>query len=262
MANRWADDYLTSLSPDAFPPKAPENEFEDLEDPMLELFLLWHSNSVVECLRVAFAALQRCPENAPPDLVAMLIESVEYCERAITDRQAQLPGLRARTEAEPDNGEAQAALAFVLSALDHREEAVDLYRRALQNSSSLCFLCHRDCINNLGWDCLLQQKCDDALVWFEQACWLRPSTDFKSHVEGAVDEVAPPYRLALENVLLCLAKLGRLSEAAKRLVVYFDHFGRLPRYESEALRKLGLDSDVAYIRATIESRRKARSGEA
>lgn len=29
---------------------------------------------------------------------------------------------------------------------------------------------------------------------------------------------------------------------------------RLPRYETEALRKLGLDADVAYIRARIEER--------
>ena len=70
------------------------------------------------------------------------------------------------------------------------------------------------------------------------------------------ENIEPPYKLALENVLLCLARLGRLPEAAKKLTVYFDRYGTLPRYETEALRKLGLDADVAYIRSQIEKRTK------
>jgi hypothetical protein len=42
----------------------------------------------------------------------------------------------------------------------------------------------------------------------------------------------------------------------KKLTGYFDRFGRLPRYETEALRKLVLDADVAYIRRQIEKRTK------
>jgi hypothetical protein len=41
---------------------------------------------------------------------------------------------------------------------------------------------------------------------------------------------------SLENVLLTLAKMGRLSEAAKPLEEYHDHFGRLPNYELTAVR--------------------------
>jgi hypothetical protein len=48
--------------------------------------------------------------------------------------------------------------------------------------------------------------------------------------------------------------MGRLTEAAARLQEYQFYFGRLPRYESEALAKLGLESDVVYLRSQIEAR--------
>ena len=119
------------------------------------------------------------------------------------------------------------------------------------SSQALC----RDCLNNIGWDFYLRRQYDEALPWFEQACWLAPSPDDEMAHEH-IEDLEPPYKLALENVLLCLARLGRLPEAAKKLTAYFDRFGRLPRYETEALRKLGLDADVAYIRRQIEKRTK------
>lgn len=62
-----------------------------------------------------------------------------------------------------------------------------------------------------------------------------------------------PYKLALENILLALAKLGRLTEAAARLEQYQFYFGRLPQYESEALAKLGLETDLIFVRSRIDA---------
>lgn len=104
----------------------------------------------------------------------------------------------------------------------------------------------------------LRKKYDDALLWFERACWLAPSHE-NELAQGHTEHMNPPYKLAFENVLLCLARLGRLPDAAKKLTAYFDRFGRLPRYETEALRRLGLDADVAYIRNQIDKRAN-RSG--
>lgn len=59
----------------------------------------------------------------------------------------------------------------------------------------------------------------------------------------------PPYKVAFENLLLSLAKLGRLKEATEKLEKYHDWFGRLPNYESRALEKLGLQPDVIFIRS-------------
>ena len=258
MSNAWADEYLKSLAPGLFADNDSDADGTDLgklEDPMLELYALWQSSSAVRCLRLAFAALQGCPPDAPPGLVADLIECADDCTQRILARQRVLPELRAAAEAETENGDAQADLAFALDALDEKDEALQLYHKALGHVETLCFLNRRDCLNNIGWDFYLRRQYEEALLWFEQACWLAPSSDDESEHAHAED-MAPPYKLALENVLLCLARLGRLPEAAKKLTVYFDRFGRLPRYETDALRKLGLDADIAYIRRQIEKRTK------
>ncbi len=257
MSNPWADEYLKSLAPGLFADNDPDTdgtELSKLEDPMLELHALWRPSSAVRCLRLAFAALQECPPDAPAGLVADLIECADDCTRRILARQEVLPELRATAEAEPENGDAQADLGFALDALDEKEEALRLYHKALGHVETLCFLNRRDCLNNIGWDFYLRRQYEEALLWFEQACWVAPSPDEEQHAH--TEEVEPPYKLAFENLLLCLARLGRLPEAAKKLSAYFDHFGRLPRYETEALRKLGLDADVAYVRRQIEKRTK------
>jgi tetratricopeptide (TPR) repeat protein len=263
MANEWADKYLKSLAPEIFGQETGANtdeptELEDLENPMLELYLLWQSASAVRCLRLVFAALQACPPDAPADLVAELIVCLEDCERCIIERQQQLPELREAAETEPNNGDAQSELAFCLNSLDEKDEAMKFHRRALQNLDSLCYLNHRDCLNNIGWDLYLRRQYEDALVWFEKACWLTPAVSHSLENGGEGEDGGPPYKLALENLLNCLAKLGRLTEASKLLTMYFERFGRLPRYETAALRKLGLDADVAYIRVRIEERSKVK----
>jgi tetratricopeptide (TPR) repeat protein len=254
MPNLWADEYLKCLAPGLFADSDSDTDVTDLsklEDPMLELYALWQSSSSVRCLRLTFAVLQACSTDAPASLVADLIECADDCTNRILARQEQLSELRVAAEAEPENGDAQADLGFALDALDEKDEALKCYHNALKHTETLCFLNHRDCLNNIGWDFYLRRQYEDALLWFERACWMPYPDD---EITYGVGESTEPYKLALENVLLCLARLGRLPEAAKKLTAYFDRFGRLPRYETGALRKLGLDADVAYIRRQIEKR--------
>jgi Tfp pilus assembly protein PilF len=166
--------------------------------------------------------------------------------------------LRAAADTKPKDGDSQADLAIALSALDETEEATELFHKALDHEDSLCFLNHRDCLNNIGWDLYLHKQYDKALPWFEKACWIEPSLD-RETVHAHTEELTTPYKLALENQLLCLAKLGRLREAAEQLTVYLDQIGRLPHYETQALRNLGLDADIAFIRRNIERSTKAES---
>jgi hypothetical protein len=97
---------------------------------------------------------------------------------------------------------------------------------------------------------------EQALGWFEHACHLRqPLRDTETQKHLGIqpqDNSDAPYQLALENVLLTLAKMGRLNEAISRLEEYHRYFGRLPTYESRALEKLGLQPDVIYIRSCIK----------
>jgi Tfp pilus assembly protein PilF len=191
-------------------------------------------------------------------MVADLIECVHYSTGHLEAIEEALPQLRAAADAKPEDGDSQADLAIALSALDETEEATELFRKALDHEDSLCFINHRDCLNNIGWNLYLRKQYDNALPWFEKACWIEPSTD-KETEHAHIEDLEPPYKLALENQLLCLAKLGRLREAAEQLTVYLDEIGRLPRYETQALRKLGLDADIAFIRRNIEMSNKAES---
>jgi tetratricopeptide (TPR) repeat protein len=257
MPNPWAEEYLRSLVPDLFTQEddsdTDSSVLDKLEDPVLELYALWQSSSVVQCFRLALAMLEGCPSDAPADLVADLIECADTCSQKLLSRQEELPGLKAAVEAEPDDVDCQADLAFALEALDQTDEALELYHKVLKNTNALCFLNHRDCLNNIGWNLYLRKQYEDALPWFGQACWLEPSPD-KEMAHAHSENLEPPYKLALENMLLCLARLGRLPEAAEKLTIYFDRIGRLPRYETEALRRLGLDADIAFIRRQTEKR--------
>lgn len=261
----WAVKYLRAFSSsgvsgrDSKRPEETRAELETVDNPMLEIGFLWQSSSAVRCLRLALSALQACPPEASASFVADLIECIEDCERNILAAHLRLPELDAAAHAQPDNGEAQAELGFVLNLLDDIDGALAAFRKALRhaNTDALCFESHRDCINNLGWESYLRKSYEEALVWFEQACWMQPDPNDIDH-GSSEDDLKPPYRLAFENILLCLAKLNRLPEATQRLEEYCDYFGRLPRYEREALQNLGVDTDVAYIRSRIQRRSKAQ----
>ena len=85
---------------------------------MTELYMLWQSNSAVSCLRLAFALLQRCPQDAPASLVADLIECVRYSTGHLGAVEEALPRLRTAADARPEDGNSQADLAIALGALD------------------------------------------------------------------------------------------------------------------------------------------------
>lgn len=167
-----------------------------------------------------------------------------------------LTNLRAAAEDDSLNGETLAELGFVLNALDEHDEALSFFTRALEHPLTLSIESHRDCLNNIGWYHFSNGEYEQALGWFEHACSLKEPSDAscpEDLSEKGERKMGEPYRLALENVLLTLAKMGRLKEATVRLEEYHDWFGRLPKYESAALEKMGLQQDTIFVRSRIKT---------
>jgi tetratricopeptide (TPR) repeat protein len=267
LHNRWAREYLMSLfetigkSPEDLEELVAASGLEDIEEPLLEIGFLRQGGSAIQGFNLAVAALALCREDAPLAVVAELIGTVEECHWKLLNAEHELPKLKEAADKDPNNGEKLAKLGFGLYALDEREAALTAFTKALEHPDTLCIHCHRDCLVNIGWDHYLRGEYEGALGWFEHACRLKQPvarTDDKHLGDEAESEPDAPYRLALENVLLALAKLGRLTDATARLQEYHDWFGRLPSYESHALEKLGLQPDVIFIR----SRTRNLAGEA
>jgi len=223
----------------------------DIEDPLLEIRAMRYGGSAVEGFNFAVAGLALCKEDAPLSLLAELIETVEICMMTLNKAEENLPALKEAAYQDPTNGEKHAKLGFGLYALDKREEALTALTKALEYPSTLCLDCHRDCLNNIGWEHYRQGEYEQALGWFDKACNLTDTAKkHEKHLEG--DDAADadkPYKVGLENMLVTLAKLGRLKEATETLEKYHDWFGRLSSYESRALEKLGLQPDVIFIRS-------------
>jgi tetratricopeptide (TPR) repeat protein len=259
LENHWAREYLKGIL------DVCGISIEDLrgivasldavDDPLLEIAFLRQGGSATKCLNLSIAVLAQCKENTPLLIVAELVEAVENSNGKLLAFRAELPKLKKDAAEDPQNGEKLAKLAFALSALDEWEPALTAYTKALEYPDTLCGQCHRDCLVNVGWDHYLKGEYEEALGWFEMACSLKESQiEDTRHVRTSQTERAEaPYKLALENVLLTLAKMGRLTEATARLQEYHDWFGRLPAYETRALEKLGLQPDVIFIRSRIRN---------
>ena len=257
LENKWAREYLRGLfeangkTVDDLREFVAASGLDDIENPLVEIAFLRRGASAFQGFGLSVAALARCGEDAPLGLIAELVETVEDCNWKLMKAEEELPNLKGAVDDDPNNGEKLAKLGFGFSALDEREAALTAFTKALEYPDTLCTYCHRDCLNNIGWDHYLHGDYEQALGWFEHACRLKdPQMRYEAHL-GDYDrtETGPPYRLALENVLLTLAKMGRLTEATERLQEYHEWFGRLPSYESHALEKLGLQPDVIFIRS-------------
>ena len=257
LENKWARDYVSGLFKATGKTIEDLREFvaasglDDIEDPLLEIGFFRRGASAFKGFGLAIAALARCGEDAPLPLIAELVETVEDCNWKLTKAEEELPNLKRAVDDDPNNGEKLAKLGFGLNALDERDAALTAFTKALEYPDTLCTYCHRDCLNNIGWDHYVHGNYEQALGWFEHACRLKdPRMRYEKHLDdyGRTEQV-PPYRLALENVLLTLAKMGRLTEATERLQEYHGWFGRLSSYESRAIEKLGLQPDVVFIRS-------------
>jgi len=251
LENSWASEYLRGLfaregkSLEDLDDLVIASEVPAMDDPSLELNFLMQGNSAVQAFNLAAAMLALCGKDAPVALVAELIEAIEECRRNLIKAQEALPEARIVAGKEPENGDKLAELGFVLNALDERRAALSAFTKALEHPDTLRVEYHRDCVNNIGWDHYLRGEYEEALGWFQHACQL--------NVPGGSSESHEPYQLALENVLLALSKLGHLREAAVKLEEYHKFFGRLPRYESVALEKLGLQPDIIFVRSRTRS---------
>jgi len=257
LENRWSRDYLRGLF------ESMGRTYEHLqqlvltwtsanvEDPLLEIRAMRHGGSAVEGFNFAVAELALCKEDAPLSLIAELIETVEICMMTLNKAQENLPALKEAVFQDPTNGEKHAKLGFGLYALDMREEALTALTNALEYPNTLCFDCHRDSLNNIGWEHYRRGEYEQALGWFEMACNLEDTArKDERRLEGDNEGCADlSFKVAFENVLVTLAKLGRLEEATKKLEEYHNTFGRLGEHESRPLEKLGLQPDVIFIRS-------------
>jgi len=196
----------------------------DLEHPFLEIGFLRQSEQVVGCFNLAVAQLALCREAESESLLADLFETVEYCNGKILKAKEELPMLLEQVAEDPNNGEKLARLGFGLNTLDDREAALKAFTNALEHPESLSLCYHRDCLNNIGWDHYLRGEYEQAIGWFEHACRLKqpPMQDDDENGPDSAneDEPAVPYQLALENILLTLAKMGQLTQASARLQEY------------------------------------------
>jgi len=261
LENKWAKEYLRCLfeesgkGPRDLEKLVDASGIYDIEYPLLEISFLRQSEQATRCFDLAVAQLAVCRETEPQGLLADLIQTVEDCNGKILSAKGRLPQLMEAADEDPGNGENLACLGFVLNVLDDHAAALTAFTRALEHPDSLSIDCHRDCLNNIGWDHYMRGEYEQALGWFEHACRLKQAPmqgDDNPPDRGGEIEPEKPYSLALENVLLALAKMGRLTEATARLQEYHRWSGRLPAYESFALEKLGLQPDVIYIRFCIE----------
>jgi tetratricopeptide (TPR) repeat protein len=256
LENRWSRDYLRGLFESLGKTYGDLLELvqtltsPDFEDPVLEVRAMRHGGSAVEGFNFGVAQLALCGGDTPLSLLAELIETVEICMMTLNKAQEDLPALKQAVIQDPANGEKHAKLGFGLYTLDMREEALTALTNALEYPSTLCLDCHRDCLNSIGWEHYRRGEYEQALGWFEKACNLTDGAKDEKHLEGDGEADADkPYKVGFENMLVTLAKLGRLKEATEKLEEYHDCFGRLPNYESRALEKLGLQPDVIFIRS-------------
>lgn len=257
LENRWSKDYLRGLfestgrTHEDLKQLVATCRLESIEDPMLEIRAMRQGGSAVEGYNFGIAALALCREDAPVSLIAELIETVEVCMMALRNAREMLPSLKEAVNQDPRNGEKLAKLGFKLYTLENREEALTALTKALEFPDTLCFSCHCDCLNTIGWEHYRQGEYAQALGWFQISCGLKaPGENDVKHLDGDVGaEPSVPFKIAFENMLLTMAKLGQLREATEKLQEYHDCFGRLTNYESRALEKLGLQPDVIFIRS-------------
>ncbi len=264
LENTWAREYLTAVFQAEGKNVDDLNELisavaqADMEDPVLEVRFRRYSGATVQCRYLALAVLALCHEDAPLSLVADLIETIEECDAKVLAFREELPRLRQVLHDDPENGPNLAHIGVVLYALDDRDTALSAFTEALERRNTLCIHWERDCLNNVGWDHYQRGAYEQALGWFQLACRLKLPETGNLFEDPAEPDDVPPYRLALENVLLTLAKMGRLGEAASKLQEYHSHFGRLPNYEARALEKLGLRPDVIYMQSRIRNHGSVR----
>ncbi len=252
LENIWASNYLkgifgtTDEGFDKLEESISASDIQKIDNPIIELSFLRQGNSAVRGFNLAVALLAMCDKEAPVTLVAELIEAVEEFKQTLSNAEESLPEAKIAAEAEPDNGERLAKLGFLLNALDKHRDALTAFTQALEYPDTLSIELHRDCLNNIGWAHYLLGEYEEALAWFEHACYLKGPADDDEN------KSSQPYPLALENILLALSKLGRLTDATSRLTEYLERFGRLPRYESAQLETLGLQPDIVYIRSCTQ----------
>jgi tetratricopeptide (TPR) repeat protein len=260
LENKCAKQYLKALYSSNRPGLVPLAElasnFEaaNIEHPLVELRFLRQCESVRKGFKLAIGALAGAREDAPTETIAELIEAAEECYCNCEAAERELPELAAAVQDDPYRGEKLARLGFALNALEERAPARAAFIKALENTAFLSFYAHRDCVNNIGWDHFMHGEYEEALAWFEHAARFgEVPAEEGSGPAGPMPETSAraPYHLAFENVLLALAKLGRVAEAAKGVEDYHYHFGRLPVYERLALQNLGLEPDVMFMRSRI-----------
>ena len=189
---------------------------------------------------------RRAIQSARMALVAgatssQLAEGLEIIERCVD----KLEGSKGHVEEaqqdalhHPQNGEKLFYLGLTLSRAGDLPGSTAAYERALKFRKSMCVATLRDCLNNIGWNYFRRGEYAKSLIWFKRS------------LNTPNPEDPRPYPLALENMVLANARLGRVPAVAKLTEQYVYEIGRLPQYERMIVGKLGIDADVLYVERT------------
>jgi len=181
-------------------------------------------------------------DGADSTQIADGIELIEKCFQKFKDAKDGVAEAEKDALQHPQNGEKSFFLGLVLSRAGDIAGSTAAYERALKYKRSLCVASLRDCLNNIGWNHFRRGDYTQSLKWFKRSSTVLDPEDAK------------PYALALENMILANARLGRVPIVAKLTREYVSMIGRLPRYESMIVGKLGIDADLMFIeRARLNS---------
>ena len=183
-------------------------------------------------------ALQHAPDDIDSSSLAEILDGLDETRALLAETELELAFLKTSVDYEPWNSETRFRFANLLGRLGHEDDATREYLAALEHPETLCRLCLRDCLNNLGWSLYRQCEYAKALPWFKRANRMAnfgPSADTSD------------YTLALENIILVYVALNLVREAFQATIQYVSRFGRLPWPERHELQKLNIDADALYI---------------
>ena len=154
-----------------------------------------------------------------------------HCEQEIQSYAQDIPEIVAAIYANPKDGTAHFYLGMHLHCLGHVDRSIEEYQLALRYFDSMEWEEQRECLNSIGWHHYRRGDCQNALPWFERACWFENVHD------------PAPYHFAMGNLILAYSELGMREEAKRVAIDYARLCGPIPPFERRALSRINIDAD-------------------
>lgn len=181
-------------------------------------------------------ALRLATADTPPTFLEEILEAMSVCQDELQEFVEDLPEMLEYLRNHPEDGDTRFCLGFTYDCLGDDERAIAEYRQALWNFGTMEPEQQRACLNNIGWYYYRRGDAQEALHWFEGACWFEHPSD------------PGPYKLAIENLFLVYAHLDMREHAHPLAAEYIDLYGPIPTMEAKALLRLGVDADAIWLR--------------